>query len=212
MNIILLGPPGAGKGTQARLLCEQLSIAQVSTGDILRQAVADKTPLGEEAAGYMKAGALVPDALMIDLVKERVSQPDCAKGFLLDGFPRTVPQAIALQASGIMIDWVFNLDVPDAVLVERLSGRRVHIASGRVYHLVYNPPKVMGFDDVTQEPLIQREDDKESTVRHRLSVFREQTQPMVDFYAKQLLPKYVYLDGTQAVEQVTQQILNHLSH
>ena len=211
MNVILLGPPGAGKGTQARLICEQMGIVQISTGDILRQAVADGTALGKQAASYMNAGTLVPDELMIHLVKERVARPDCVNGFLLDGFPRTVPQAIALQSSGVHIDWVFDLDVPDSILVERLSGRRVHLPSGRVYHTSYNPPRVAGHDDLSGEPLVQREDDKEETVLKRLSVFREQTQPMVEFYANQTQPQYIHIDGSQPVEKITALILKRVN-
>ncbi|MEC8718371.1 MAG: adenylate kinase, partial [Pseudomonadota bacterium] len=182
MRIILLGAPGAGKGTQAQFLMDRFSIPQISTGDMLRAARAAGTELGQEAERYMSAGELVPDALIIALVKDRIAQPDCLNGFLLDGFPRTIPQAQALDEAGVAIDEVVALDVDDEEIVKRLSGRRVHEASGRIYHVEYNPPRVPGQDDQTGEPLIQRQDDQEETVRRRLEVYRDQTRPLVDFY------------------------------
>ena len=183
MRVILLGAPGAGKGTQAEFICEQFGIPKISTGDMLRAARAAGTPLGQEADRYMSAGDLVPDALIIALVKERIAEPDCAGGFLFDGFPRTIPQAEALQDADVVIDHVVEINVADEEIVRRLSGRRVHEASGRIYHVVSNPPKVEGVDDVTGELLTQRVDDQEDTVRHRLTVYHEQTRPLVDFYS-----------------------------
>ncbi len=211
MRLIVLGPPGAGKGTQGHRLCERFGIAQISTGNILRQAVVDNTPLGQKAGAFIDAGALVPDDLMINLVEARLQEKDCQNGFILDGFPRTLPQADALQKSGIVIDRVLNIDVPDNILIRRLSGRRVHAASGRVYNLETNPPQVPGLDDITGEPIIQREDDKEATIARRLEVFRRQTQPMVDFYANLSTPRYVYIDGDQDVNKVENDILQALT-
>ncbi|MDZ7683805.1 MAG: adenylate kinase [Gammaproteobacteria bacterium] len=182
MNVILLGPPGAGKGTQAQFIVESYGIPQISTGDMLREAVAAGTELGKRVKDVMDQGALVTDDIIIDLVKERIAQPDCENGFLFDGFPRTVPQAEALLDAGVDIDHVIEIQVPDEEIVKRLSGRRVHPDSGRVYHTEYSPPRVEGKDDETGEPLIQRDDDKEETVRERLNVYREQTEPLVDFY------------------------------
>lgn len=182
MHVILLGAPGAGKGTQAKFLMEAYGIPQISTGDMLRAAVAAGSELGKKVKGVMDSGALVSDDLIIDLVKDRIAQDDCAKGFLLDGFPRTIPQAEALAASGVSIDNVLEIFVEDAEIVARLSGRRVHKTSGRIYHVEHNPPVVEGKDDETGEPLIQREDDAEETVRRRLGVYHDQTEPLVKFY------------------------------
>ncbi|MCC5873178.1 MAG: adenylate kinase [Gammaproteobacteria bacterium] len=182
MRIILLGAPGAGKGTQAQFISERFGIPQISTGDMLRAARKAGTALGKEADRYMSAGELVPDDLIIALVKERIGEADCARGFLLDGFPRTIPQAQALEEAGVEIDHVLEIDVADEEIVKRLSGRRVHEGSGRVYHVEFNPPQRKGVDDVTGEPLVQRADDQEETVRKRLEVYHEQTQPLVAFY------------------------------
>lgn len=182
MRVILLGAPGAGKGTQAKLIMEKLGIPQISTGDMLRAAVAAGTSLGLKVKDIMASGGLVSDDLIIALVKERITQTDCANGFLFDGFPRTIPQAEAMIRENVQIDRVIEIDVPDEDIVKRLSGRRVHEGSGRVYHVEHNPPKVAGFDDVTGEPLIQRPDDTEATVRTRLHVYHDQTKPLVDFY------------------------------
>jgi adenylate kinase len=184
MRVILLGAPGAGKGTQAKLIVEKMSIPQISTGDMLRAAVAAGTTLGLKVKDIMSSGGLVSDDLIVALVKERISQPDCAKGFLFDGFPRTIPQAEAMLRENVQIDRVIEIDVPDEDIIARLSGRRVHQASGRVYHIEHNPPKVSGVDDVTGEPLIQRPDDVAETVRTRLKVYHDQTKPLVDFYQK----------------------------
>ena len=182
MRLILLGPPGAGKGTQATFIKEKFNIPQISTGDMLRAAVKAGTPLGLAAKSVMDSGALVSDDIIIGLVKERLKQPDCANGYLFDGFPRTVPQADALKEAGVAIDYVLEIDVPDAAIIERMSGRRVHLASGRTYHVRFNPPKAADVDDITGEPLIQREDDKEATVTHRLKVYHEQTKILVGYY------------------------------
>ena len=182
MRIILLGAPGAGKGTQAKMLSEKLGIPQISTGDMLRSAVAAGTELGQQVKQVMDSGALVSDELIIQLVQSRIAEADCGNGFLLDGFPRTIPQAVALKDAAVDIDAVVEMAVEDEVIVERLGGRRMHLASGRVYHVVYNPPKTAGVDDVTGEPLIQREDDKEETVRKRLQVYHEQTEALVGHY------------------------------
>ena len=211
MRIILLGAPGAGKGTQAQFLSKHFHIPQISTGDMLRAAIAAGTELGKKAKEYMDAGQLVPDDVIVGLVKERIAQPDCQNGFLLDGFPRTVAQADALKAAGVPIDAVIEIDVPDDVIVERLSGRRVHPASGRTYHIVYNPPKQDGVDDVTGEPLIQRDDDKPDTIRKRLAVYHEQTAPLVDYYRREAehnpTLKYIHVDGTQPIDAVEKTIL-----
>lgn len=209
MNIILLGAPGAGKGTQAQFIMNRYNIPQISTGDMLRAAIKAGSELGKQAKTLMEAGQLVPDDLIIALVKDRVAQADCANGFLLDGFPRTLPQADALKAAGIVIDYILEFDVPDDVIVERMSGRRVHQASGRSYHIVYNPPKVAGKDDVTGEDLIIRADDKPETVLDRLKVYHSTTQPLVDYYqaeAKVTATQYFRLDGTQAVEAVSEEL------
>jgi len=206
MRIILLGAPGAGKGTQAQFLMAKYGIPQISTGDMLRAAIKAGTELGKQAKAVMDAGQLVSDELIIGLVKERVAQDDCKSGFLLDGFPRTIPQADAMKENDIKVDHVIEFDVPDEVIVERMAGRRVHSGSGRVYHLVYNPPKVEGKDDVTGEDLAIRPDDEESTVRKRLAIYHEQTQPLVDYYkseAEQNNCAYLTIDGTQAVEDVS---------
>ena len=209
MKIILLGAPGAGKGTQAQFIMNKFAIPQISTGDMLRSAIKAGTELGKQAKTLMDAGQLVPDDLIISLVKERVAQADCAKGFLLDGFPRTIPQADALKSAGIAIDYVLEFDVPDEVIVERMSGRRVHQPSGRSYHIVYNPPKVEGKDDVTGEDLIIRADDKAETVLDRLKVYHNTTKPLVDYYqaeAKAGNTQYFRLDGTQKVEDVSKEL------
>ena len=210
MRIILLGAPGAGKGTQAQFLMSKYGIPQISTGDMLRAAIKAGTELGLAAKQVMDAGQLVSDDIIIGLVKERIAEPDCSKGFLLDGFPRTIPQADAMKDNGVVVDFVIEFDVPDDVIVERMSGRRVHPASGRVYHISYNPPKVAGIDDLTGEELVIREDDKEQTVRKRLGVYHEQTEPLVGYYrnqAEQGLTKYHHVDGTQPVDSVSAQLL-----
>ena len=217
MKLILLGAPGAGKGTQATFICTRYGIPQISTGDMLRAAVKAGTPLGLEANAVMDAGALVSDDLIINLVKERIAQPDCAKGFLFDGFPRTIPQADAMKAAGVKLDYVLEIDVPFDAIIERMSGRRSHPASGRTYHVKFNPPKVEGKDDVTGEELIQREDDKEATVKKRLEVYSAQTRPLVDYYSSWALqdpanaPKYRAISGTGSVEEITQRALQALS-
>ena len=209
MRLILLGPPGAGKGTQAALICEAFGIPHISTGDMLRAAVKAGTPLGLAAKEVMDRGALVSDEIIIGLVKDRLAAPDCGKGYLLDGFPRTLPQAEALRKAQVRIDFVIEIDVPDAAIVERMSGRRVHVGSGRTYHVKYNPPKVAGRDDVTGEALIQRADDSEETVRARLAVYHAQTEPLVAYYegrersGEPGAPRYRRLSGVGAVESVT---------
>ncbi len=213
MRIILLGAPGAGKGTQAQFIMERYGIPQISTGDMLRAAVKAGTDLGKKAKEVMDAGQLVSDELIIGLVKERIQQEDCQKGFLLDGFPRTIPQADAMKEAGISIDAVLEFDVADEEIVKRMSGRRVHPGSGRVYHVVYNPPKVEGKDDVSGEDLVIRPDDEESIVRDRLAIYHEQTKPLVDYYgneAKQGNSKYFKLDGTQSVEAISNQLVELL--
>ncbi|MCC2667035.1 MAG: adenylate kinase [Gammaproteobacteria bacterium] len=213
MKIILLGPPGAGKGTQARLLGEALDIPHISTGDMLRAAIQANTPLGKEVQAVMKAGKLVSDSLIIDLVKERLVKPDCRAGFLFDGFPRTIPQAEAVHSAGITIDYVINIVLSDDEIVKRLSGRWMHPGSGRTYHIDYHPPKVFGKDDETGEDLIQREDDKETTIRARLKVYHQQTKPLIHFYqtlSQQSLTSYVDLEGVGEVEEVKNRILTIL--
>lgn len=205
MRIILLGAPGAGKGTQAQFLMQQYGIPQISTGDMLRAAIKDGTPLGLAAKEVMDAGQLVSDDIIIGLVKERINKPDCSKGFLLDGFPRTIPQADAMKDNGVLVDHVIEFDVPDDVIVERMSGRRVHPASGRVYHIRYNPPKSEGKDDVTGEELVIRPDDVEETVRKRLAIYHDQTARLVSYYRKEAdagNTQYHHIDGTKAVEAV----------
>ena len=209
MKIILLGAPGAGKGTQAQFIMQKFGIPQISTGDMFRAAIKHGTELGKQAKALMDEGKLVPDELTVALVKDRIAQADCANGFLLDGFPRTIPQADTLKDSGICIDYVLEFDVPDAVIVERMSGRRVHPASGRTYHIIYNPPKHEGKDDLTGEELIIRADDKAETVLDRLKVYHSTTKPLVDYYqaeAKAGNTQYFRLDGTQKVEQVSQEL------
>jgi adenylate kinase len=211
MRLILLGPPGAGKGTQAKFICEKFGIPQISTGDMLRAAIKAGTPLGLAAKQVMDAGQLVSDDIIIGLVKERLTQPDCAKGYLFDGFPRTIPQAEAMKSSGVAIDFVLQIDVPDEEIVARMSGRRVHLASGRTYHVVFNPPKVEGLDDETGEALIQREDDRAETVKKRLDVYHAQTAPLVKYYGDwsatgdAAAPKCRKISGTGSVEQITTQ-------
>ena len=209
MRLILLGAPGAGKGTQAAFICEKFGIPQISTGDMLRAAVKAGTPLGLQAKAVMDAGQLVSDELIINLVKDRIAQPDCAKGFLFDGFPRTIPQADAMKAAGVKLDYVLEIDVPFEAIIDRMSGRRSHPASGRTYHVKFNPPKVEGIDDVTGEPLVQREDDKEETVKKRLQVYSDQTRPLVDYYSNwakaepQPAPQTRAISGTGSVEEIT---------
>jgi adenylate kinase len=208
MRLILLGPPGAGKGTQAGFITQAYGIPQVSTGDMLRSAIAAGTPVGLAAKAVMDSGALVSDDIIIALVMERLKAPDCAKGYLFDGFPRTIPQADAMRVAGVALDYVEEICVPDAAIIERMSGRRVHLASGRTYHIVYNPPKVPGEDDVSGEVLIQRPDDREETVRKRLDVYRAQTKPLVAYYEKWAesgdprAPKYRKIDGLGDVDTV----------
>ncbi|ART81419.1 adenylate kinase [Oceanisphaera profunda] len=214
MRIVLLGAPGAGKGTQAQFIMEKFGIPQISTGDMLRAAIKAGTPLGLKAKEVMDQGQLVSDDLIIGLVKERIAQDDCAKGFLLDGFPRTIPQADAMKEAGVTIDNVLEFAVPDEEIVKRMSGRRVHSGSGRVYHLVYNPPKVEGKDDVTGEELSIRVDDEESTVRKRLSIYHEQTEPLVAYYQKAAAAgetQYNAIDGTQSVDVIGKELANILS-
>ena len=209
MRLILLGAPGAGKGTQATFICQKYGIPQISTGDMLRAAVKAGSPLGLELKKVMDSGALVSDELIINLVKERIAQPDCAKGFLFDGFPRTIPQADAMKAAGVKLDYVLEIDVPFDAIIERMSGRRSHPASGRTYHVKFNPPKVANVDDVTGEPLVQRDDDKEETVKNRLAVYSAQTRPLVDYYANWAktdaasAPKYRAISGTGGVDEIT---------
>ena len=218
MKLILLGAPGAGKGTQATFICQKYGIPQISTGDMLRAAVKAGTPLGIEAKKVMDAGGLVSDELIINLVKERIAQSDCANGFLFDGFPRTIPQADAMKAAGVKIDYVLEIDVPFEAIVERMSGRRSHSASGRTYHVKYNPPKVEGLDDVTGEPLIQRADDKEETVLKRLEVYSAQTRPLVEYYSSWAktapadAPKYCAISGMGTVDNITEQAFKALSN
>lgn len=208
MRLILLGAPGAGKGTQAKFICEKYGIPQISTGDMLRAAIKAGTPLGLEAKKVMDAGCLVSDDIIIGLVKERLQQDDCKGGYLFDGFPRTIPQAEAMKSAGALLDYVLEIDVADSEIIERMNGRRVHLASGRTYHVKFNPPKVEGKDDVTGEPLIQRDDDKEETVRNRLQVYHAQTQPLVDFYTAWFAsgdakaPKVRKIAGVGSVEQI----------
>jgi adenylate kinase len=211
MRLILLGPPGAGKGTQAAFITQHFGIPQISTGDMLRAAVKAGTPLGLEAKKIMDSGALVSDELIIGLVKDRLQQPDCSKGYLFDGFPRTIPQADALKHARVALDFVIEIEVPEQDIIERMSGRRVHPASGRSYHLTFNPPKVAEQDDLTGEPLVQREDDKEQTVRHRLTVYQNQTRPLVDYYsvwakADANAPRYRKVHGLGSVQDIQARI------
>lgn len=217
MRLILLGAPGAGKGTQAAFICQKFGIPQVSTGDMLRAAVKAGTVMGLEVKKIIDAGSLVSDEVIIALVKERIAQPDCAQGFLFDGFPRTIPQAEALKNAGVKLDYVLEIDVPESTIIKRMGGRRVHLGSGRTYHTEFNPPKVADRDDLTGEPLIQREDDKEATVRHRLSVYQRQTRPLVDFYTDwaktgdALAPQYRKISGLGSVDEITQRALTALT-
>jgi adenylate kinase len=217
MKLILLGAPGAGKGTQAAFITEKYGIPQISTGDMLRAAVKAGTPLGLEAKKVMDAGQLVSDDIILGLIKERLQQPDCATGFLFDGFPRTIPQAEALRTQGVDLDYVLEIDVPDEEIIKRMSGRRVHTASGRTYHVVFNPPKVAGKDDATGEDLIQRDDDKEETVRKRLSVYHSQTKPLVEFYSKWAAagdaraPKYRKIAGVGSLDAIKNALFAALS-
>jgi adenylate kinase len=212
MRIILLGSPGSGKGTQAQFITEKYVIPQISTGDMLRSAVREGTPLGIAAKTVMDAGGLVSDDIILGLIKERIAKDDCAQGFLLDGFPRTIAQAEGLAAMGIVLDVVIEIAVPDEVIIQRMAGRRVHSASGRTYHVEFNPPKQAGLDDVTGEPLIQRDDDKEETVRRRLQVYHEQTKPLVGFYsAPERGVKFYSIVGVGAVQDITAKVLAVLS-
>ena len=217
MRLILLGPPGAGKGTQATFIKERYGIPQISTGDMLRAAVKAGTPVGMAAKKVMDAGALVSDDIIIGLVKDRLARPDCAKGYLFDGFPRTIPQADAMEAADVGLDYVLEIDVPDAEIIDRMSGRRVHAASGRTYHVRFNPPKVAGKDDETGEDLIQRDDDREEVVRNRLAVYQSQTRPLVDYYTQWAAsgepraPKYRRISGLGSVEEIRDRAFAALS-
>ncbi len=216
MRIILLGAPGAGKGTQAQILKDKFNIPQISTGDMLRAAIKANTKLGLEAKQFMDSGALVPDQLIIELVKERIQNEDCKQGFLLDGFPRTIPQAEAMKQASISIDIVIEIDVPDNVIVERLSGRRTHLASGRIYHIQNNPPKIQDKDDITGEPLVQRDDDKEETILKRLNVYHSQTKPLVDYYSKWAASenkglRYIKIKGLGDVKDIQKTIFDQIN-
>lgn len=217
MRLILLGAPGAGKGTQATFICQKYGIPQISTGDMLRAAVKAGTPLGLQAKAVMDSGALVSDDIIIGLVRERIAQPDCAGGFLFDGFPRTIPQADAMKAAGVLLDYVLEIDVPFDAIIERMSGRRSHPASGRTYHVKFNPPQVEGKDDVTGEPLIQRDDDKEETVKKRLDVYASQTRPLVEYYRQWAradtasAPRYRAISGMGGVDEITARALAALA-
>ena len=215
MRVILLGAPGAGKGTQAAFITEKFGIPQISTGDMLRAAVKAGTPLGLQVKGVMESGGLVSDEIIIALIQERLTQPDCANGCLFDGFPRTIPQADALRAANVKLDHVLEIAVDDEEIVSRLSGRRVHPASGRIYHTEHNPPKVAGIDDVTGEALVQREDDQEATIRHRLGLYHTQTKPLVAFYqnleASEGTPKCSRVEGVGSVEQITAKVMAALA-
>lgn len=213
MRLILLGPPGAGKGTQAAFICNKYGIPQISTGDMLRTAIKAGTEMGMAAKRVMDAGGLVSDDIIIALVKDRIAQSDCAAGFLFDGFPRTIPQAEAMKTAGVKLDHVLEIDVPDSAIIERMGGRRVHLASGRTYHVTFNPPKVPGKDDVTGEDLIQRDDDAEATVRKRLDVYHAQTRPLIEFYGRwaasgdSLAPKYSKVSGMGSVDEIASRAL-----
>ncbi len=214
MRLILLGAPGAGKGTQAQFICQKFDIPQISTGDMLRAAIKAETPLGLKVKDVMASGGLVSDDIIIALVKERIAQSDCENGFLFDGFPRTIPQAEAMVDAGVNLDFVVEIAVDDEAIVSRLSGRRVHEASGRVYHVTHNPPKVEGKDDQTGEDLVQREDDQEETIRKRLAVYHEQTEPLVGFYQDlnaDNAPDYLKVEGTGSVESITEKVLAALT-
>jgi len=209
MKIILLGPPGAGKGTQAEIICKNFSIPHISTGDMLREAIANETTIGKQAKEIMDAGNLVPDNVIISLVKERIENDDCKNGYLFDGFPRTIPQADALENQEIFMDIVLELTIEDKLIINRMSGRRIHQPTGRSYHLEFNPPKEDGIDDFTGEPLIQREDDKPETVKNRLEVYREQTNPLIVYYRSKSVQtdlKYIEIDGSRAMDEVSSQI------
>ena len=216
MRLILLGGPGAGKGTQANFIKDKHQIPQISTGDMLRAAIKDGTELGKEAKGYMDSGGLVPDEVIIGLVKERIQEADCQKGFLFDGFPRTIPQADAMKEAAVSIDAVVDINVPDAEIIKRMSGRRVHLASGRTYHIAFNPPKEEGKDDVTGEALIQRDDDQEETVRNRIDVYHAQTEPLIGYYkswessGESAAPKYIRIEGVGKVEEIRDHIYSAL--
>jgi adenylate kinase len=216
MRLILLGGPGAGKGTQANFIKENYQIPQISTGDMLRAAVKAGTELGRKAKEYMDSGGLVPDDVIIGLVKERIKESDCEKGFLFDGFPRTIPQADAMKEAGVPIDAVVDINVPDEEIIKRMGGRRAHLASGRTYHIIFNPPKEEGKDDVTGEPLVQRDDDKEATVRKRLEVYHDQTEPLIDYYknwqsaGQAGAPQYVRIEGVGKVEEIRDLIYSAL--
>jgi adenylate kinase len=215
MRLILLGPPGAGKGTQAAFITEYYGIPQISTGDMLRAAVKAGTALGVAAKKIMDAGGLVSDDIIIGLVQDRLKQPDCSKGYLFDGFPRTIPQADALKQAHVALDFVIEIAVPEEDIIDRMSGRRVHPASGRSYHLRFNPPKVAERDDMTGEPLVQRDDDKEETVRHRLKVYRDQTRPLVDYYSNwadsdATAPRYRKVEGVGTVDEIKTKIFSAL--
>lgn len=216
MRLILLGPPGAGKGTQAAYIMEKYNIPQISTGDMLRAAVKAGSELGRQAKSFMDSGGLVPDDVIIGLVKERIQENDCKNGFLFDGFPRTIPQADALREAGVEIDFVVEIDVDDEEIIKRLSGRRVHPDSGRTYHIDFNPPKTAGIDDVTGEPLIQRDDDKEDTIKKRLEVYHEQTELLVEYYSTQAQnvsntsPKYVKVSGVGSLDAIKEKIFDAL--
>jgi adenylate kinase len=218
MRLILLGGPGAGKGTQANFIKENYQIPQISTGDMLRAAVKAGTELGLKAKEYMDSGGLVPDDVIIGLVKERIKESDCEKGFLFDGFPRTIPQADAMKEAGVPIDAVVDINVPDEEIIKRMSGRRAHLASGRTYHIIFNPPKEEGKDDVTGEPLVQRDDDKEETVRKRLEVYHDQTEPLIDYYknwkssGQAGAPQYVRIEGVGQVEEIRDQVFSALDN
>ena len=217
MRLILLGPPGAGKGTQASFIKEKFGIPQISTGDMLRAAIRAGTPLGLEAKKIMDTGGLVSDEIVIGLVQERLKEPDCATGYMFDGFPRTIPQADAMKSAGVAIDYVLQIDVPDSDIIERMSGRRVHPASGRTYHLRFNPPKVAGKDDETGEALIQRDDDQEATVRKRLEVYHAQTAQLVDYYrswaesGRAGAPKHRSISGVGSVNEIRERVFDALS-
>ena len=216
MRIILLGAPGAGKGTQAQILKDKFNIPQISTGDMLRAAIKANTKLGLEAKQFMDSGALVPDQLIIELVKERIQNEDCKQGFLLDGFPRTIPQAEAMKQASISIDIVIEIDVPDNVIVERLSGRRTHLASGRIYHIQNNLPKIQDKDDITGEPLVQRDDDKKETILKRLDVYHSQTKPLVDYYSKWAASenkglRYIKINGLGDVKDIQKTIFDQIN-
>ena len=216
MRLILLGGPGAGKGTQANFIKDKYQIPQISTGDMLRAAIKAGTELGKKAKGYMDSGGLVPDEVIIGLVKERIKEADCQKGFLFDGFPRTIPQADAMKDAGVSLDAVVDINVPDTEIIKRMSGRRVHLASGRTYHITFNPPKEEGKDDITGEALIQRDDDQEETVRNRLDVYHAQTEPLVDYYkswessGESAAPIYIRIEGVGKVKEIRDQIYSAL--